>query len=209
MSDQVISTNHLQLPGARRYGRNGAATDTRRGPKRRCSFVGRASALAASSRRFRTSRAGRGDSGARSGWAFVAAHELGGFVHVAGERSLELAPPGTQADGEPGVERVQPEEVAVWAVPGRRARSAEAADPEVVAPLGGGRLALGEPPASGSMFQASQCVKVPTGASGSSTISASARVCAGGSLQDSTGRHPRCRRHAAGGSDRRARTRHC
>jgi len=43
---------------------------------------------------------------ARAGSAFVAAHELRGFEHVAGERSLELAPPGTEADVEPGVERV-------------------------------------------------------------------------------------------------------
>src|SRR5215211_6556035 len=43
------------------------------------------------------------------------------------------------------------------------------------------------PPVTGSMFQASQCVNVPTGASGSSTTSTSARVPAGGSLQDGAG----------------------
>ena len=37
------------------------------------------------------------------------------------------------------------------------------------------------------MFQASQCVNVPTGASGSSTINASARVSAGGSVHASAG----------------------
>ena len=67
----------------------------------------RATTLTSDGRRFGARpnpyRGSRGDPGGRSGSAFVAAHELGGFEHVAGERSLELAPPGTQADGEPGV----------------------------------------------------------------------------------------------------------
>jgi hypothetical protein len=106
---------------------------------------------------------------------------------VAGERPLELTPPGAEAEVELGVESVQPENVAVCAVPGRRTWAAPAAHPEVVAPLPGADSPSLSPPATGSMFQASQCVNVPTGASGSSTISASARVPAGGSLQESAG----------------------
>jgi hypothetical protein len=60
------------------------------------------------------------------------------------------------------------------------------------------------PPACGSMSHASKCAKVPTGASGSSTISTSTRVPGGGSLQDSAGRHRRRLTCGGGGSRRRA-----
>jgi DivIVA domain-containing protein len=78
---------------------------------------------------------------ARPRSALVPAHELGGREDVAGERPLELTSPGAEADVELGVESVQPEEVAVGAVPGRRTWAAPAARPEVVAPFGWGRLA--------------------------------------------------------------------
>jgi len=61
---------------------------------------------------------------------------------VASERPLELAPHSAKANLELGVERVQAKEVAVRAVPARRARAAPAARPEIVPPLGAGRLTL-------------------------------------------------------------------
>src|SRR5687767_6327205 len=43
----------------------------------------------------------------RAGSALVAAHQLGGHEHVAGESLVELVPPGAEADIELGVEGVQ------------------------------------------------------------------------------------------------------
>jgi hypothetical protein len=43
---------------------------------------------------------------------------------VAGDSPLELKPPGAEADVDLGVEGVQPEEVAVWAVTARRCANA-------------------------------------------------------------------------------------
>jgi hypothetical protein len=82
---------------------------------------------------------------ARPRSALVPADELRCREDVAGEGPLELTPPGAEADVELGVESVQPEEVAVCAVPGRRTWPAPAAHPEVVASLGRRRLALRKP----------------------------------------------------------------
>jgi hypothetical protein len=59
--------------------------------------------------------------------------------------------------------------------------------PKSLRPSAGGASPFASPRAPGSMVQASQCVNVPTGASGSSTTSARARVPASRSVHDSGG----------------------
>jgi hypothetical protein len=106
---------------------------------------------------------------------------------VAGQRALELVPRCTQPDLDLGVEGVQAEEVAVWPCPWGGQGPLQPLVPKSLVPSEGAPEPSPSPPAAGSMFQASQCVNVPTGASGSSTMRASVRVPGGGSLQDNAG----------------------
>jgi hypothetical protein len=103
---------------------------------------------------------------------------------MAADSALELAPPGAETNLELGVERIEPEEVTMRSMPGRRAWTAPAADPKVVAPLGKAPLRLVQAAARRADVPR---VNVPRGASGSSTISASACVPAGTAVQNSAG----------------------
>jgi hypothetical protein len=119
--------------------------------------------------------------------ALVDANELRHREHLAFERLLQFghADAGRQPDllGH----GVEPEPVAVGAVPAGWAGSAVADRAEVVVSFTRRRLALGQPTRVRAMPQASQWTNRPPGASGSSKISASERLPVGGAVHDSGG----------------------
>ena len=123
----------------------------------------------------------------QTGSALVGTNELRNRKHVAGERLLQL--PHADAGREPELlgHGVEPEPVAVRAVPAGRAGAAVADRAEAVAPSNGAGSPSPSPPLSGVMAQASQWMNRPPGTSGSSSISTSERVPAGGADHNSGG----------------------
>jgi hypothetical protein len=112
----------------------------------------------------------------------VRANQLGRRQHVAFHRSLQVGLCSAGGKLELRVKGKEAKSVAVAPMARTRGESAVAARAEIVPPL-----ARRRPPspssAAGSMPQASQCVKTPPGASGSSTISANDRVPSGTLVQ--------------------------
>jgi hypothetical protein len=87
--------------------------------------------------------------------------------------------PRTRSDSGGGATGLA-KDMAVRPVPTRRAGPAVARRAEVVAALNGRGLSVRQAPCVGVIAHASQCVKVATGASGSSRINATECVSAGG-----------------------------
>jgi hypothetical protein len=75
----------------------------------------------------------------------------------------------------------------VWTVPGGGQGPRQPGAPKSLRPSPGVGSPSPKPSASAGMPHASQCVKVPTGASGSSTTSASERASEGAPDQESAG----------------------
>jgi hypothetical protein len=122
-----------------------------------------------------------------AGSAFVGADELRHPKHVVPQRRLQLRHAGAGREPELLGKGVQPEAVAVRAAPPGRAGAAIADRAEVVAYLQRRWRALGQPVGVRGMPQASQWMKRPPGASGSSRISANERLPGGGAVHDSGG----------------------